>query len=70
MSINITYESSRNCDYDSRQVEERLSDLVERSSNSLGTLVELLVDANVLSLDDAYAAFKGFDDYRDVERVE
>ncbi len=71
-NVYIQYESSYGCkDGEHLKFQAKLSDLVDRADGGIGTLVELLVNSGVLSLEDAYEAFKGYADHSGtVERIE
>ncbi len=65
MAVEITYTSSRDCDYGDREVTEDVATFVDRNA-SLGKLVELLVEADILSVEQVFDAFKQHHDYAPV----
>ncbi len=70
MAVEITYTSSRDCDYGDREVTEDLAELVDRNPRaSVGRLAELLVEAGALRAEAVFEAFRGHRDYAPV-RVE
>ena len=64
--MEIIYRTSEGCDYDSREVTQHVRDFVDRGG-SAGSLVELLVERGILTLDDVFDKFKKFGDYERIE---